>query len=388
MAGLRRKLNGSRWRPWTRRPQSRRAPSAAGNSRTTTRGTGSSSWSWVAKPVERTRPPEAGQLGGSGTSWRTSTRVGLYRRAGWPYWAPARRPGCFGRGVRALAARRYPARLGASGCRLRRVFCCSRSRSRSTSSSSRFTRAYSSCVGRGASCSLRVGRILGLSALVHFCAPGRQSPRRPRARRGRTRQAHGTHSSIPPALRIRADRVRARDPGGSPNHTTSFDEGQRWLVIYARVASGSVGEPPAGRTRDGLRRVRSPERPSWPRRVRGGPRGLAADVDELGDGEGRRRGEVVAGHGRGSWAARTSCSARGAMAAVRRTPRPSRGHHRRARRAADPVGVREGRGHRRGDVRSRTRADRRRRRPSRPTATGSIQAADAGLASIEDPVLR
>ena len=142
--------------------------------------------------------------------------------------------------------------------------------------------------------------------------------------------------------------------------------------------SGSVGEPPAGRTRDGLRRVRSPERPSWPRRVRGGPRGLAADVDELGDGEGRRRGEVVAGHGRGSWAARTSCSARGAMAAVRRTPRPSRGHHRRARRAADPVGVREGRGPRRGDVRSRTRADRRRRRPSRPTATGSIQAADAG----------
>ena len=47
--------------------------------------------------------------------------------------------------------------------------------------------------------------------------------------------------------------------------------------------------------------------------VLGGPRGLAADVDELGGGEGRRRGEVVAGHGRGSWAARTSCSARGAM---------------------------------------------------------------------------
>ena len=135
--------------------------------------------------------------------------------------------------------------------------------------------------------------------------------------------------------------------------------------------SGSVGEPPAGRTRDGLRRVRSRERPSWPRRVRGGPRGLAADVDELGDGEGRRRGEVVAGHGRGSWAARTSCSARGAMAAVRRTPRPSRGHHRRARRAADPVGVREGRGPRRGDVRLED--------PGGPTATATIAADGDGI---------
>ena len=53
---------------------------------------------------------------------------------------------------------------------------CSRWRSRSPSSSSRFTRACSSCAGRGASCSLRVGRIHGLSAHVHFCAPGRQHP--------------------------------------------------------------------------------------------------------------------------------------------------------------------------------------------------------------------
>ena len=168
-------------------PDNGRAPSAIRNSRTTTRGTGSSSWSWEATPVERTCPPQAGQPGGSGASWRTSTRVGLRRRAGWPYWAPARRPGRLGLQVRALAkgaAWRYPARLAASSCRLRRVFCfssrsirrCSRWRSRSPSSSSRFTRACSSCAGRGASCSLRVGRIHGLSAHVHFCAPGRQHP--------------------------------------------------------------------------------------------------------------------------------------------------------------------------------------------------------------------
>ena len=70
-------------------------------------------------------------------------------------------------------------------------------------------------------------------------------------------------------------------------------------------------------------------------------------------------------------AARTSCSARGAMAAVRRTPRPSRGHHRRARRAADPVGVREGRGPRRGDVRLED--------PGGPTATATIAADGDGI---------
>ena len=61
----------------------------------------------------------AGVAARYGTSWRTSTRVGLRRRAGWLYWAPARRP--------------------ASSSRFRRVFClssrsirrCSRSRSRS-----------------------------------------------------------------------------------------------------------------------------------------------------------------------------------------------------------------------------------------------------------------
>ena len=61
--------------------------------------------------------------------------------AGWPYWAPARRPGRLGSGVTVLAkgaAWRYPARLAASSSRFRRVFCfpsrsirrCSRSRSR------------------------------------------------------------------------------------------------------------------------------------------------------------------------------------------------------------------------------------------------------------------
>ena len=128
--------------------------------------------------------------------------------------------------------------------------------------------------------------------------------------------------------------------------------------------SGSVGEPPVGRTRDGLRRGRSPERPSWPRRVLGGPRGLAADVDELGDGEGR--GGVVAGHGRGSRAARTSCSARGAMAAA--PPAPDQ-----AADAADGDGVLVHRSPREDEPGGRdagrpVREGRRRRRP--PDAAG------------------